>query len=376
MRGRSCLARRPVLTAIIAGLLAMSWVGAEAAEPRPDAPNNRGVVELETGGSAGASIRIAEDLAGLIDDGTTRRVLPVVGRSAMQNIYDLSSLRGVDMAILQADVVDAARQQRTLPGGDNGFTYIAKLYNEELHILARPEIKTVADLAHQKVNVDLRGSGTGTTAGRLFDMLKVPIEPVNDSQELALERLRKGEIAAMAFVAGKPAALFQSIRHDEGLHFVPIPLDAGVVSAYVPTTLTAADYPGLVPEDQAVETIAVGTLLAVANLKPGSERYRNVSNFVDVFFTEFRSLLEPGHHPKWREINLAAALPGLHRFPPAQQWLDRNVAVARQTPQDVKTLFSRFLDTRQQVIGGTPITDQEKQDLFGEFQKWQAGQSH
>lgn len=143
---------------------------AVAAELRPDTPNNKGVVELETGGSVGASIRMAEDLAGLIDDGATRRVLPVVGRSAMQNIFDLASLRGVDMAILQADVVDAARQQRLAAAGENGFTYIAKLPYEELHILARPEVKTLADLAHRKVDVDVRGSGTGVTAARLFDI--------------------------------------------------------------------------------------------------------------------------------------------------------------------------------------------------------------
>jgi hypothetical protein len=45
---------------------------------------NRGVVEIETTGTAGSSVRIAEDLANLIDDGATRRVLPVVGKSALQ----------------------------------------------------------------------------------------------------------------------------------------------------------------------------------------------------------------------------------------------------------------------------------------------------
>jgi hypothetical protein len=50
-----------------------------AAAPRPDTGVNRGVVELETGGSAGISVRIAEDLAALVNDGATRRILPVIG---------------------------------------------------------------------------------------------------------------------------------------------------------------------------------------------------------------------------------------------------------------------------------------------------------
>ena len=46
--------------------------------------------------------------------------------------------------------------------------YIAKLYNEEFHLLARGEIKTLADLANQKVNVDVRGDGTEVTTTRLL----------------------------------------------------------------------------------------------------------------------------------------------------------------------------------------------------------------
>src|SRR5882724_870930 len=126
----------------------------------PDvAAANRGVVELETGRAPGISVRIAEDLANIIDDGATRRVLPVVGKGALQNLTDLKLLRGIDMAILQVDVLDFARQQNLLPGIESWATYITKLYNEEFHLLARQDIQSVTDLANQKVNVDLRGAG-------------------------------------------------------------------------------------------------------------------------------------------------------------------------------------------------------------------------
>src|SRR3954453_21360987 len=159
-------------------------------QPSPAAPAdqgvtaiNRGVVELETSGAAGISVRIAEDLANLVDDGATRRVVPVVGKGSLQNLLDLKYLRGIDLAILQTDVIDYAREQQLVPGLDSAFTYIAKLHNEEFHLLAGPDIKTVADLANRKVNADLRGSGTAITASRLFDLLKVPVTVVNDSQE-------------------------------------------------------------------------------------------------------------------------------------------------------------------------------------------------
>ena len=348
---------------------------ASAAPTANIAVANRGVVELETGRAAGTSVRIAEDLANLIDDGATRRVLPVVGKGSLQNITDLKLLRGIDAAIIQADVLDYSKQKNYLPGIEYWLTYIAKLYNEEFHLLARREIRGVADLANQKVNIDFRGAGTEITAGRLFEILQIPVLPADDDQEVALEKLRKGEIAALAFVAGKPAPLFRIVAGEEGLHFLPIPLNPAVTAAYVPTRLTVADYPGLVPWDQPVDTIAVGAVLAAANLQVGSERYRNLVNFVDAFFTGFQLLLDPGHHPKWHEVNIMAELPGWRRFPPAEQWLQRNAPVASAPNlQDLKAIFSRFIDERQQATGGPPMTEQEKDQLFGQFEAWQKDQ--
>jgi uncharacterized protein len=346
-----------------------------AAQPPPETGVNRGVVELETARAAGISVRIAEDLANVIDDGATRRVLPVVGKGALQNLTDLKLLRGIDMAILQVDVLDYARQQNLLPGLEYWATYITKLYNEEFHLLARQDIKSVSDLANQKVNVDLRGAGTAITAARLFDLLKIPVMTINDDQEVALDKLRKGEIAALAFVAGKPAPIFRDLNANDGLHFLAIPLNPTVTATYVPTRLTAADYPGLVPQDQTVDTVAVGAVLLAANLQVGSERYRNLVNFVDAFFTGFQSLLDPGHHPKWREVNITAELPGWRRFPPAEQWLQRNTQVAgAPNLQDLRSIFSRFIDERQQASGGAPLTPEQKSELFGQFELWQKGQ--
>jgi len=301
--------------------------------------------------------------------------LPVIGKGSLQNITDLKLLRGIDMAILQADVLDYARRQDYFPGLEGWITYIAKLYNEEFHLLARRDIKSVAELANRPVNVDLRGAGTTITAGRLFALLNIPVTPTYDDHEVALEKLRKGDIAALAFVAGKPAPLFRSIAGEDGLHFLAIPLRPEVTAAYVPTRLTAQDYPGLVPGDQPVDTVAVGAVLAAANLLYGSDRYRNLVNFVEAFFTGFQTLLEPGHHPKWREVNIMAELPGWRRFPPAEEWLQRNVqAAAPPNLQDLKTIFSRFIDERQQAAGGQPMTQQEKDQLFGQFELWQKNQ--
>src|SRR5438132_1217785 len=180
---RSCTA--------LAVAIAASTLWSAAVTAQQASAVNRGVVEIETSGTAGISVRMAEDLANLIDDGSTRRVVPVVGKGSLQILTDLRYLRGIDMAILQTDVLDYAKEQRLHSGIESSLTYITKLHNEELHLLARPEIKGISDLANQKVNVDLLGSGTSITATRLFDLLKLTVTMVNDSQEVALDKLRR-----------------------------------------------------------------------------------------------------------------------------------------------------------------------------------------
>jgi uncharacterized protein len=374
---RSIAARGNIaLAALVAGLAGPMDVAARSTAAAPEATVvNRGVVELETGGSAGISVRIAEDLTRLVNDGATRRLVPVIGTGSLRNLVDLKLLRGIDIAILQTDVLDYAREQKAVPGSEASLTYVTKLYNEELHLLARAEIGSIADLVNKKVNVDLRDSGTAITAGRLFDRLKLQVTLTNDASEAALAKLRNGEIAALALVSGKPAPLFGALRREDGLHLLTVPFDSSIASAYLPTRLTAADYPELLPQNGSIDTVAVGAVLVVANLQQATERDHNVANFVEAFFTSFRTLLEPGYHAKWHEVNLAAELPGWRRYPPAELWLQRNLQAAKPTnPADLEHMFARFVDERRQLTGGKPMSPDEKNDIFQQYQLWQTGQ--
>ncbi|TMJ46687.1 MAG: hypothetical protein E6G90_14295, partial [Alphaproteobacteria bacterium] len=66
---------------LVAAFATPTALAARATAPPPEAiVVNRGVVELETASSAGISVRIAEDLASVVNDGATRRVVPVVGQ--------------------------------------------------------------------------------------------------------------------------------------------------------------------------------------------------------------------------------------------------------------------------------------------------------
>src|SRR3954453_12919883 len=199
----------------------------QAAEPgRPasaPAAVNRGVVELITGRAEDVSVRIAEEIAGIVDDGATRRVVPVLGKGSLQNVTDLKYLRGIDLAIVPTDVLDYVREKHLSPGIEGSLTYIAKLYNQEFHLLARSDIKTISDLSGQLVNVDVQGSDTALTATRLLGLLHINAKITNDGQHAALQKLRNGEIAALAFVVAKPAPFFHNIDPADGLHLLRSP---------------------------------------------------------------------------------------------------------------------------------------------------------
>jgi TRAP transporter TAXI family solute receptor len=344
---------------------------APAAAPQvaadPAARANAGTVGVVSGGIDGTYVRIAADLAAVLDDGDRLRVLPMLGKGSLQNLADIIYLKGIDIGIVQSDALAYAKRQHLFPGVDQAVQYIAKLYDEEVHVLAAPAVTTIEDLAGKTVNVDVRGSGTAMTAAVVFESLGIAPVFANDDQATALDKLKRGEIAALVYVAGKPARLFGGVDAASGLHFLPMKVTPALLETYLPARLAHADYPALVPEEGTIDTIAVGSVMAVFAWPPGSERYRKVARFVDAFFDNFAAFQKPPHHPKWRDVNLAAQAPGWTRFPAAQEWLQRQTVAGGP---DERVSFDSFLVQ----TGGANLTETQKSLLFQQFLAWRRRQ--
>jgi TRAP transporter TAXI family solute receptor len=283
---------------------------------------NGGVVGLISGGVTGTYVRIAADLANALDDGYEMRVLPIIGKGSVRNIEDLLLLRGIDVAIVQSDVLDFYKRARLIPNVQNRINYITRLYDEEVHVLARSEHRTIDDLAGKRVNFGTEGSGTFMTASIVFDDLGIDVEIASDPEPIALERLRDGEIDALVFVGGKPLKLIEEVGREEQLHLLAVPPER-VKAAYVPSELTAEAYPGLIDPGNPIRTVAVSAVLAAYNWEPDHPRRLKLTRFIERFFANFDRLLEPPFHPKWQEVDLSAQVPGWQRIAPA-----RNIAVA------------------------------------------------
>jgi uncharacterized protein len=219
---------------------------------------------------------------------------------------------------VQSDVLAAAAAQRLLPGLERQVQYVAKLYEEEIHVYAKPGIRNLADLAGQPVAMDHRSSGTAMTMNLLFGRLGIQVAPVHVPTVDGAERLRRGEIAALCRVIGKPARFIGP--PPEGARLLPLPLTDALLDTYEPAEFTPQDYPAFVPDGETVETLAVGAVLAVYSHKPGERRDRLV-RFQRALEAKFSEFLRPPRHPKWKEVNLSTQVPGWTRFnapaPPA-----------------------------------------------------------
>ena len=297
--------------------------------PPPQVTVNAWTVGLAGGLIEGAPIRLAAEMARVVDDGDNLHVLPVVTRGPTENVNSLLYLRGIDAAIINSDVLDEYKSQ--VPDIQRRLAYMLNLFPSELHIFVRPEIASLNDLIGKKVNFNTQGTAAAYSGPLIFSRLGLDVDKTFIPHQVALEQMRKGEMAAVVFITSKPVDAFVRGRWEPGFKFLPVPYQSKLEDYYLPAALDATDYPGLIKEGERVATIAVPTALVAYNWPINSNRFERVARFVDYLFSRVDKLQAPGFDPKWKSINLAATVPGLSRFPAAQAWLDGH-ARATQAP--------------------------------------------
>jgi TRAP-type uncharacterized transport system substrate-binding protein len=284
---------------------------------------NAWTLGLAAGLIEGAPLRLASEMARVVDDGENLHVLPIVTRGATENLNSLLYLRGVDLAMINSDSLEEYRIQ--LPEIGRHVTYLLNLFPSELHIFVRPEIQSLQDLAGKKVNFNTLGTAAAYSGPLIFSRLGIDIDKTFIPNPVALQQMKKSEneIAAVVFITSKPIGTFLRGQWEPGYKFLPVTYDAKFEDYYLPAALEAADYPNLIKAGERVPTVAVSTALVSYNWPAGSNRYFRVARFVDYLFSRVDKLQVEGFDPKWKTINLGATVPGLARFPPAQEWLDR-----------------------------------------------------
>jgi TRAP transporter TAXI family solute receptor len=329
--------------------------------------SNAGTVRIITKGAGCTCTALASDMAKVLNKVGETRVLPILGVGSLQGMADVLYLKGIDMSIVQSDALAYIQQNNLHHNIDGRIRYITKLHSSEVHLIARRDINSLADLEGKVVSFGEKGSGELITGSTILKLAGVKVQEVFNDRDKALDKVRDGEIDAVFIVTGKPASAVAKLSKDSGLHLVPLEFTLEFSQTYLPSKFTSDYYPNLIPAGEAVPTVAVGEVLAVYNWNSDTDRYAKLERFVHKFFDKFDEFSKPARHKKWKEVNLTAKVPGWQRFGPAEEKL-RQIILAQKRKvgsgtDDKREQFAAFVKS----ISGENMSEQELAELYTKF---------
>ena len=329
---------------------------------------NKDTVGIISGNPNGTYLQLAYDMSAVLD-GETIRVLPIVGAGGGGNIKDVRFLKGIDLGITQSVLLNRFKRTNEIGPINDKIVYIAKLNNEEMHLIVRSDsgINSIEQLAGKKINFSDIGSGTQLSTQEIFERLQIKVTEVNMGQADAFEAMKRGEIAATVLIAGKPTGSTRTLRTADGFKILPVTYSKALQEDFLPAVLTHEDYPNLIAKGETVDTIAVSCVLIAYNWDKGTDRYQRISRFVEAFFPRIADFQKKPRHPKWKEANLAAVVPGWKRHDAAEEWLAKNrmPAVSNERQQ-----FDAYVTAQRGPGAATAFAPQERERLFEDFLKW------
>src|SRR5262252_11026127 len=352
------------LIAIAAALQAAPPGGVPGADETWSMPNrdamNANTVTIITAPAGGASAIFGSVIMRVLDDGELR-VIPVLGKGPVRNAVDILYLKAIDMGLVAGDVPEFYKLQYKVPDITSRLRYIAKLYNNEIHVLAPASVKSIFDLEGKRITAQ---TDVGYYSAKVI-CTRLGINATFDyrtDDARAVQNIVDGVTDAYVTSTGKVFSLLRNVKNeDRSLHLVTVPYDKRLRDMYLPTTLTSEDYPNLLAPGEQVDTVATSVLLAAFNWPANTERYARVAKFVDAFFSKIDEFQKPPRHPKWRESSISIVVPGWTRFKAAQDWLDANNA-RNMTQAD----FVQFMER----TGKSNVAPEEMDRLYREFLDW------
>ena len=151
----------------------------------------------------------------------------------------------------------------------------AKLFTEQLHIIATPGIASIADLRGRVVSFGTEGSPGQEAARKAFQALGVGIKETPLDLDNALDGAATGDIAAVVVLAPQPFDRLKALT-PSGLHLLSWPDQASLPPGTLSATIAGAQYPALAKPGDTIKTLAVDAVLSVsprAAKQPAAKRF-------------------------------------------------------------------------------------------------------
>src|SRR5262249_21714252 len=159
-------------------LISLHVTSACAAAPDPRTEARNGLVSVLTDGIVDPNGRATQAINQLADYASHLakvRVLPIAGHGAVANVRDLLYLRGVDLAVLNNDVLAFLDQTRQYPDARRRIRYVTHLFDQKVFLLARKDINAIEALRGRRLAVLSEAGGGRVTATVLFGLRKVDV---------------------------------------------------------------------------------------------------------------------------------------------------------------------------------------------------------
>ena len=191
---------------------------------------------------------------------------------------------------------------------------IAKLYNEDLHLVLPKDavLENIEALKGKRVGIAQAGSGTQIAVEAMLNEFGVNRDNIDEAElnmAQSSERIADGQLDAYFYAAGTPISAVIQLDNTKGLELYnwseeEVAAANKAVPYYVPSTIPAGTYPGVTYD---VNTLGVSSLM-VTNANMDEELIYQITKAM--WSDSARKLLDGGH-PKGKEIRLETALDGI-----------------------------------------------------------------
>ena len=321
---------------------------------------NTNVVGIVGGSLSSTRSQMVLDMRDVLSAKDKFRIVTIVGQAATQNVIDLFFLRGVDVAVVQSDVLSSLNSRNSIPRIKTQIRYVAPLHQEALHVIVGGDVTSVQDLAGRTVNFSRDSSGTFYTASSVLAQLGVRVKSISVGDSEGLEMVKGGKIAATIRLDGQLPKDFASVELADELRLLDVPIPSNSTGDYRPIELNAADYPGLIARGRSVRTVAVGLVMVTRNWPRNGIQHRKIAKFMRGLADKFPQFQEANRVSRWGQVKLDARVRGWQRFNPDDD--GRAAAQFARTP----TRRSTNADVGDERAPATPTVE----EIFREFQRW------
>ena len=344
------------------------------ARPRPQ-PQGPVQYKILTASARGTYIQIGRDLGKFVAPAAGIELEALTSAGATENVRRLRTEADVKFAMLQSDVYQAYLDQAAAGNAEarqliQSLRVVLPLYNEEIYFVVRTDspIDYVHQIEGQRISPGPLGSGAALTTATLFRRLfgrgiGEDHARYQSNEEGLASLVTDQSVDVVVIVAGQPTKTLSEMRPEardliKFLRFDPDhPSSKAALETYLPTRVTAANYPNLLSED--LPSLAVRSLLVTYNYQQ-PHTIEMLSRFARSLCTNFPTLQADGH-PKWREVKIEQPSLGRGwRYFPATERILRNCQPVAARPEPVATparnRLPRCASEEERTLGLCPDT--------------------